>query len=544
MDILVISAIAAELSRLLTGSRIDKVIEETDGSFHFQLRGKGANFHLLVCANPSNPRIHLTARPPVPAERPSPFHQFLKSRLTGGRIALVAREGLDRIVRLRVETGGPFEAKSIDLIVELPGKGANMIAVDKEGTILACRRLISLTEGGRTVLPGLRYTPPPPPPGVPLDRLTEAVAIDRIAGLSPLLRKELSARADAGDTGDILEAAGGFMAIIEGGASSPVVYPAGQGLKAVLSAIPLLSFSGRSSTHFDTMNEAADSFYQTQGTGSAPLDILRANLRQGIAKQLEKLHRTEAVVRKELSAWEDSSQDLIRGKIILSWQGRIPRGASEVDLPGPDGADIRISLDPALSPPANAERYFKRYKKARRGVEACAERLRRLEQDIEYLELMLAAVDTADSPQDLHRIEEELRTEGYMKKKRGAPPSRKKEPAFQPRKEPIDGWEVWVGRSAGDNDALLRHSSPDDLWLHAHGVPGSHVIIRNPNHREIPEDVLFQAARFAARHSRARKEGKAEVIYCLRKFVKKPPAARPGLATVSRFDSITVAAPF
>ncbi|MDH4099055.1 MAG: NFACT family protein [Nitrospirota bacterium] len=542
MDILVISVIVAELSRLITGSRIDKVVEEADGSFHFTLRGKGTNYRLLVCANPPHPRILLTNSSPVPIEKPSTFHQFLKSRLTGGRITRVAREGLDRIVRISVETGGPFEAKLIDLIIELPGKSANIIALDADGVILACRRTIPLTESGRGILPGLRYTPAAAPTGVPLDRLTEPISIERIAGLSPLLRKELTTRSGSKD--ETMAAIKDFLAVLEGRECKPVIYPAEGGNKAVLSAIALLQFDDRHHLSFDSMNEAADSFYQTQTTSATPLETLRSGLRQKMSKQREKVRRTEAVVRRELSAWEGSSLDLVKGQTILTWQGRIPKGVETVDLPGPDGDNISIALDPALSFPANAERYFKRYKKAKRGMETCAERLDKLSQDTEYLELMLAAIDTADTSSDLRRIEEELQTEGYMKKPAATSQSRKKEPAFQPRKEQIEGWEVWVGRSAGDNDELLRHASPDDLWFHAHGVPGSHVIIRNPNRSEIPQEVIHRAARFAARHSKARNEGKVEVIYCLRKFVRKPPGARPGLVTVSPFDSITVTAPF
>lgn len=534
MDILVIRAIVAELQKPLTGSRIDKIVEEAGGSLTLHLRGKGINHHLLISANPAVPRMHLTSRQSIPTERPSPFQHFLKSRLTGGRIVSVLQEGIDRIVRVDIETGGPFEAKRISLIIELLGKSANMIAVDGEDIILACLRPTPPDEKHRGVLLGLRYVPPPPQSGIPFDKVEQPVPLGEIAGLSPALKKELLSLAGSEDPAALLEP----VIELRNFTFQPVVYPADEAHKAVLSAIPLKSLGGRVFTSFPSMNEAADTFYAEKGITSR--NIIENRLGQAIRRYLEKVRQTEAMVKQERASWVDAQSDMIRGQTLLAWKDKVPKRASAVELAGPDGAPLHIALDPDLSVTANAERYFKRCKKARRGVDACTERLGRLAAEVEYLEGMLTAVDTADDPRDLVIIEEELCREGYLKLKGTAKKGKKKEPSFQPRKIFLAEWEVWVGRSAGDNDNLLRHASADDLWFHAHGVPGSHVVIRNPNRREIPEDIIHQAAGLAARHSRARNEGKVDVVYCPRKFVRKPPGAKPGLVTISEFRTITV----
>lgn len=546
MDILVIKALIAELRPLLTNSRIDKVVEERDGAFRLFLRSRGCNRQLLICANPGAPRLYLSALPGVAAQHPSPLLQFLKSRITGGRITGISQDGIERVVRIGIESGGPFEARGISLFIELPGGSARIIVVDQDGIILSCQRPSSPDDSHRGIIPGLHYTPPLPRPGIPFDcpfdRISKPVPLHEISGLSPTLKKELIIRAGSEEPSAILNEITRLRGTIDAANFQPTVYPAEIGSKGVLSAIPLRMLGGRSCRSSASMSEAAEIFYTESAATSDHL--LRERLIALLRRHNKKVQHAEATVLKELAAWEDATDDMLRGQTLLAWKAMVPKGASMVELSGPDEGLLSIALDPTLSVSANAERYFKRYKKSRRGVGACTERLKILAAEAEYVENMLTSVDTASDNSDILLIEEELRREGYLGKKTAPRKHGKKEPSFQPRTIKIGEWDIWIGRSAGDNDNLLRHAAPDDIWLHAHGFPGSHVIIRNPNRREIPADVLGQAATLAARHSRARNEGRVEVAYCARKFVRKPSGARPGLVTISEFRTATIKGPF
>jgi predicted ribosome quality control (RQC) complex YloA/Tae2 family protein len=87
-----------------------------------------------------------------------------------------------------------------------------------------------------------------------------------------------------------------------------------------------------------------------------------------------------------------------------------------------------------------------------------------------------------------------------------------------------------VGKSALGNDYItMKLARPDDLWLHAEGMPGSHVLIRNPGRDDIPQDVFMKAAALAAFYSKGRKAAKVPVTYARARFVKKPKGAKPGL---------------
>jgi predicted ribosome quality control (RQC) complex YloA/Tae2 family protein len=104
-----------------------------------------------------------------------------------------------------------------------------------------------------------------------------------------------------------------------------------------------------------------------------------------------------------------------------------------------------------------------------------------------------------------------------------------------------DGYEILVGRGARDNDHLtFRIARPNDVWLHAGDYPGSHVVIRNPTRKEIPQRTVIEAAQLAGRFSQASEDAKVVIHYTERKFLSKPKGAAPGLVRLSKFKSMTV----
>ena len=107
----------------------------------------------------------------------------------------------------------------------------------------------------------------------------------------------------------------------------------------------------------------------------------------------------------------------------------------------------------------------------------------------------------------------------------------------------FEGYEVLVGRSSEDNDHLTFDvAEPHDLWLHvAGGIPGSHVVVRNPTKGDVPRPVIERAAAFAAYYSKAKGAPRAEVHYCKASDVSKPRGAPAGLVELARWKSVKVA---
>lgn len=187
-----------------------------------------------------------------------------------------------------------------------------------------------------------------------------------------------------------------------------------------------------------------------------------------------------------------------------------------------------------------AEDYFRRYAKARNGLQIIGERMGKAQAAIEAAETLLrqieAAVENGDADLLSSLVEPVRKT---------APASRKKkiETGFKGARRFIssDGFEILVGKKATDNDYLtFRLARSLDLWMHAADYPGSHVVIRNANRKEIPSRTLLEAAQLAAFYSSGRKQTRAAVHYTQKKFVNKPKRAAPGLVSLANFKTILV----
>jgi predicted ribosome quality control (RQC) complex YloA/Tae2 family protein len=108
----------------------------------------------------------------------------------------------------------------------------------------------------------------------------------------------------------------------------------------------------------------------------------------------------------------------------------------------------------------------------------------------------------------------------------------------------VDGFEVLVGRGDEENDVLtFEVADPQDFWLHvAGGVPGSHVVIRNPEKLDaLPAPVVEAAAALAAWHSKARGRRRVEVHLCRVADVGKAKGAPAGEVVLRRWERVRVA---
>lgn len=188
-----------------------------------------------------------------------------------------------------------------------------------------------------------------------------------------------------------------------------------------------------------------------------------------------------------------------------------------------------------------AEEYFRKYTKARNGLRVIEDRVIETQKKIANVEGKIARIDAAiESVDEVYirtLLEPPKKLQPQVSKKRKA------EVAFKGARWFIssDGFEVLVGKKAIDNDFLtFRVARSLEMWLHAADYPGSHVIIRNPQKKDVPDRTLIEAAELAAFYSDARELEKAAVNYTQRKFVNKPRKAAPGLVSLASHRTIMV----
>jgi predicted ribosome quality control (RQC) complex YloA/Tae2 family protein len=273
------------------------------------------------------------------------------------------------------------------------------------------------------------------------------------------------------------------------------------------------------------------------------LDGVRAQLSAVMKKALSKAERRAEAVSGDLASAEKADEYRRAGDLILANLARIEKGAEQAELTGYDGRTVTVRLDPKKSPARNADAFFRRYKKARAGHALIMKRLDEARAEIAFLRSLQDAWNHADDEDAIAHVRSELAARGYAVQGRPAAPGKPAPEASQGyRKYIYEGWEILVGKSAAGNDHITtKLARPDDLWLHAEGMAGSHVLIRNPGRREVPSGVLMKAASLAAYHSKGRSAGKVPVAYTRAKFVRKPRGAKPGLVTLSERKTVMVA---
>lgn len=268
---------------------------------------------------------------------------------------------------------------------------------------------------------------------------------------------------------------------------------------------------------------------------------LRRSLNTVVRRELGKAERKVSAVTRDLDTAKKCHEFRSNGERILANLPNMKKGQMTADVPGNGGTNIAIPLDPSLTPAENADAYFRKYKKAKAGRTIIEARLARVREERDHLRCALGEVGTARDEIALLGIQERLRDLGVH-----APPVRRGPPGRVQSPPPVrmieyDGWIILVGKNATGNDHLTqRVARPDDLWFHAEGMPGSHVLARNPQRKEIPPEVLRKAAALAAYYSAGRTSAKVPVAYTAARFVKKPKGAKPGMVVLSSRKTVMV----
>jgi predicted ribosome quality control (RQC) complex YloA/Tae2 family protein len=545
MDISVIKALCRELSAALQGSRISGLKEGDTGEIYLVFRGNGGIRTLLVNPRPAMPRFHLITKKPASYRDLTPFGQGLMHLLAGSSLVSVSQEGLERAVQFHFTRKRRGEHEETTLVLELAGKKPNLIALDGHGKILIAQSCVPLSdEVLRPLLPGLAYQPPPRPDkldpssitSADIDNIlsrraelpTEKALFMDIGGLSPMLAGEVIAlSANPRDPRSIFTSLKTLLMKMDSGDSSPCIYetPAGP----VLSAFHLAHYKESARTDFDTMNEAAEVFYgsllERRDFIAAQTSLLREK-RAKLAAARKKLLAIESDIARADKA--DSYQ--LYGNMLMASLKDVPEGAASVSLTDyTTGGHIDVPLDPKLGAVKNAEAYYRKARKARAGLEVLGGRLKAAREEIKDLEALLEKTAETNTMDELS-----LLVSGPPLKSKQLKVSRKLKdelPEFSGFVS-SDGYEILYAKNAKGNDVLtFKLAQPMDMWLHAQGYHGAHVIVRNPERRpDIPLQTILEAAEAAAYHSGAKKDSDVAVDYTFRKYVRKPKDPAPGQA--------------
>lgn len=521
LDAICLSAAVAELRAAVGGGKIDKIYQPGGQDVVLAVRGPAGNVRVLLSANPSHPRLHLTTLDRENPDKPPMFCMLLRKHLTGARILEIEQPYMERIVTLRLEALDELgDRVSRSLVLEAMGRRANLILLDGEGRIMECiRRVDGDLTTGRQVLPGLFYRMPEPRFGVP-----------------PLLERELRFR---GETGDLASAVEKLWDEVGKKGGKPVMLLR-EGKPADFSFLPILQYGLETELReYASFGALLDDFYETrerqERTRQRGEDLVRAvkNARDRTARKLENQRR-------ELEATKDRERLRQLGDILTTNLHTLEKGRSTVrlqDYYDPECREVEIMVDPLLTPQQNAARYYKEYNKAKNAESALTRQIERGESDLAYLESVLENLTLAEGERDLQEIRQELTDTGYLRRATKAA-KREKRVTGKPMEFRTDsGLRVSVGKNNSQNDQLtLKLASKWDWWFHTRKIHGSHVILWTGG-AEPDELSVAQAASLAAWFSQGREAGKVPVDFTPVKYVKKPAGAKPGMVVYTTYQT-------
>ena len=544
LDSITISALCAELGALLTDARIDKIQQPERDTILLSLRSE-RSFRLLLCGGVGTARAHITEAAFENPAQPPRFCMLLRKHLTGARIAAVEQPGRERALTFWLdaldELRSPVRKR---LVLELIGRGTNLILVDGEGIIIDClRRVDAEMNPQRQILPGLRYRPPERQAKTDFFALDAGERralwerragdepakwlMDTFSGLSPLLCRELEHRG-------LPESMDALSERVAAGEFTPYMLTQ-DGKPKDFSCLPIAQYGAAMEGEvYPSFSALLDAFYTRRGQAEEmrrKTSALRKTVKGAHGRALRKI----ALQTEELARTGEREALRRRADLITANLYRAPKGGAGSmtveDFYEEGSPSVTIPLDPLKTAQQNAAAYYKEYNKAKTAERYLTALVAENRADAEYLASVLDELDRAISAADVAAIRSELTASGFLKKERrnkGGKAEKIKE-AAPLRYVSSGGYEILVGRNNAQNDTLtLRTASKGDLWFHTQKIHGSHVILRCAG--ETPDEgSLREAASLAALHSQAAAGGRVSVDYTRVKLVKKPAGARPGM---------------
>ena len=548
----------SELRQAALGARIEKVYQPERDEIVLQMRSFEGGRRLLINAGSGNPRIGFTETQKENPQNPPMFCMLLRKYLQGAKLCEVSQASFDRVAFLGFDTRDEmgFACRRY-LIAELMGKYSNLIFADGEKKIITALRTTDFSPDSlRALMPGMTYSLPPAQGkenpltateerfrallgSAPAERGGDKFLVGAFSGIAPVVAREIVFRA-TGHTDTPLQYCFAddlwreFSAVadrIREERFTPCLILNGE--KPVeYSFFPLTQYGGAECREPGSAGKLFDAYFETRDKETRvhqrASDILRL-----LTNAEARLRRKLELQRGELADCEKGAEYKKYGDLITANIYRLNRGDRIAEFEDyedyrEDGTfgKLRVELDSRLSPAANAQRYYKKYNKAKTAKVELTRQIALGEEELDYLYTVFEALTRAETPADLLEIRDELYRSGYASRMKAYTAHKSHDPVVMQFTTP-DGMRVLCGKNNLQNEYIThRLAAKTDYWFHAKQVPGSHVLLVTDGKE--PTDLDFTtAAEIAAHYSKAEGANIA-VDYTLAKHVKKPAGAKPG----------------
>lgn len=552
-----LAATLNEISNIALPGRVEKVLQPTHDEIVLLMHSDSGSIRLSISASTNTPRINITNESKENPKAPPMFCMLLRKHLNGAKLTGVRQLSFERAAELtfdsRDELGYRCEKY---LIAETMGKYSNIILLSNERKIISALRIIDFSSNTkRQILPGMIYELPPSGGRLdPLlstkedfgnkladvsdDILCEKFLLSSFMGISPLIAREIAYRT-TGNTSALLyecdkeklySSFSDIFSKVSNKTFKPVLIANQTGKMIEFSYTDIKQYENNAIiSELNSFAELFETYYglreRAERIRQRASDVLRL-LTNAEARLTKKL----AAQKNELSDCADKDKYRIFGDLIMSSLHLLKKGDKEAlltDYYSEDQREVKISLDEKLTPTQNAQRYYKKYNKAKTAESVLAKQIELAEKELEYIYTVFDSLSKCETEADIAEIRSELYHAGYASKMKNYAEQKKHAP------KPLEfvsssGYRVLCGKNNSQNDYITtKLAGKLDFWFHVKNAPGSHVILMSGG--DEPDAVDFtEAATIAAYYSKLSDGESIAVDYTQVKNVKKPNGSKPG----------------
>ncbi len=552
LDALTLSVITNELAQTLVGGKINKIMQPERDEVILNIYNNRNNHRLLLSANASVNRVHLTEYAVTNAPNAPSFCMLLRKHLLNATITGITQMPYERVIDITLLNKDELGyTGTLHLIFELTGKTSNTILTNENYVIFDCiKHLPQDLSTTRLIMAGGKYSFFPPQNKL---LITDSKAIaelittsseniitllaSNVLGVSTETITEMLFRLDSDDHSQencdkINTAISSYLTLL--GSNPNVVFNNGTPKGAYSHEYHIKG----ERMYFDSLNTAHDKYYYYLDRGQRFKNKSKSTTTI-VKNAISRCEKKIAIQKQSIIEASTSTTNKTYGDLILSNLHMIKGNQTElnaIDYMQEDCPTVTIPLEGNLSPQQNAQKYYKKYHKQKSTIEHSTKQIEENSKLLDYLLSIQQSLKNCTDSNDLNDIVVELREINLIKdKKSKIAPSNSSPIVYN-----VDGYKILVGKNnLQNNDLTFKIAKPHDMWLHTQSVHSCHTIIVTEG-KEIPDNVLLIASQITAYYSQSRNSSKILVDYTVKSNIKKPPKARLGYVIYHVYNTIIV----
>ena len=550
-DAFTLRYLCKELNLILKGGKVNRITQPSNDVLYLTIYTGKRTEKLLLNVNPSNPRIGIAEKEEQSPLTAPNFCMLMRKHLLSAVVDSIELVGFDRIVKIEFSLSGEFfDNQKKTLFVELMGRYSNIILTEN-GRVLGGNRGINMFDDGvRPLIVSRPYVFPPVgnkklPNDESLIKIFDNQSIENLSGIitanvqgiaditaKEIVKTYIDKGFDKVDKNEFFKHLNEFLFESK---FLPCVIKNDEQITDVF-VYPYSNQKGEFIS-FDKLYKAEEFYFENKEklkNFKSKKDRLSAILNSLVKKVKKRLTAIKAKEKDALLA-EDNR---IKGELIFANIYQLKQGQKKCVLQNYyDGNEIEIELNEFLSPSKNAENYYKKYNKQKRTLSAVSVQKEMAENELNYYNSILDEISICMDISELEMVESELVASGLVKEQNKGKNKATEQKLY--RNYLIDGFSLKVGRNNIENDKLTSSARTNDIWLHAKEYHSSHAILED-NGKAVPDSVIKVCAEICAYYSKGREGGKTEIVYTIKKNVKKPKGAKPGFVKYDNYASIVV----